>query len=261
MPTASRFLEPRFIALAHRGGARLPANLGIENTITAFENAVKLGYRYLETDVHATKDGHVVAFHDTVLWRMTETPGKLADLTLAEIKRLRVGGRESIATFAELLEAFPTANFNVDLKADDVVAPFAAEIKRHGAQHRVCVGSFATARIRRFRKLLPEVATAVSTRGVAVLPTCCVPITRARGDVFQVPMTATVGGIPIRLVTPQIVKTVHRANRKIHVWTIDNPEVMHELIDWGVDGIFTDRPDLLRDVLQSRGMWSTRQGT
>ncbi|MFV0429052.1 MAG: glycerophosphodiester phosphodiesterase [Arachnia sp.] len=255
------YLAPEFLALAHRGGSLLPSNLGIENTLAAFNNAAELGFRYLETDVHATSDGHLAAFHDADLSRVTDVPGRISQFTLAQLSTVRVGGREQIPTLDDLLEAFPDARFNLDIKADAATDLLVDAVKRHRAAHRVCVGSFAISRIHRFRRELPGVTTAASPFGAAGLAWGRWLLAASAGDVFQVPMQHQVAGVTTRLVTPRSVSAVHRSGRKIHVWTIDRPEVMHELIDWGVDGIVTDRPDLLRDVLQARGMWSTHIGT
>lgn len=249
------FLSPEFIAMAHRGGSLLTNNLGIENTVRAFTNAVQLGFRYLETDVQTTRDGRLVAFHDDTLDRVTEISGPLRDLLAEELEELLVGDREPIPTMDELFETFPEANFNIDLKSGTAVAPLAETIKRHGAQRRVCVASFARTRINRFRSLLPQVPTAVSSTGVAALTMGAVS---AGGQVYQVPLQHLVGPVTLDIVTPRNIERIHAAGKKIHVWTVDDPTTMHRLIDWGVDGIITDRPDSLKDVLRARGMWSTQ---
>ncbi|MDU7359899.1 MAG: glycerophosphodiester phosphodiesterase [Propionibacteriaceae bacterium] len=251
----SEFLKPRFIAFAHRGGSFLPANLGIENTMLAFENAAKLGFNYMETDVHVTRDGHLVAFHDDHLARVTDFEGKPGDLTLAELKQLRVGRREEIPTLDELLDAFPSLKFNIDIKNKRATLPLSKAIDQHNAHDRVCVGSFNDARLRLFRKLQPTVTTAASPSAVALLRAGQV---RTAGDVYQVPIRKRIGMINWDIVTPTTVKLIHKAGKKIHVWTIDDDTTMHRLIDWGVDGIMTDRPELLKSVLRMRGMWSTR---
>lgn len=249
------YLSPEFIPMAHRGGALLTANLGIENTTRAFAAAVDLGYRYLETDVHVTADGQLVAFHDDDLLRVTDIPGRLSEFVLEEVLELKVGDRESIPTLDELFETFPGINFNIDIKDNGAVGPLADAIRRHGAERRVCVGAFSRARIRRFRSLMPEVPTSVSPSGVAAM---MAGVISTGGQVFQVPLSHNVGPVTRDVVTPRAIKRIHAAGRKIHVWTIDDPSTMHRLIDWGVDGIITDRPDLLKDVLRARGMWSTR---
>ena len=149
---------------------------------------------------------------------------------------------------------------NLDVKDGRAVAPMADMIRRHGAHERVCVGSFSLGRISQFRRLLGRVPTAVSPAGamaLALLGTARLP---GPGNVvFQVPLTHRVGGFEMHIITPKTIRAVHRAGRKIHAWTIDDPQLMHELIDWGIDGIITDCPDLLKGVLRTRGMWSTQE--
>lgn len=251
----NEYLKPRFVPLAHRGGAFLPSNLGIENTLKAFSNAVKLGFNYLETDIHATSDGHLIAFHDVDLARVTDFVGKPGALTLRRLKELRVGGREEIPTLDELFEAFPEANFNIDIKEPQCTRLLAEFIDRHAAHDRVCVGSFSGRQIRRFRRLQPSVTTSASVGAAALL---AAGLVRTQGDVYQIPLSHRVGGLNVRLVTAKHIAAIHRAGKKVHVWTIDDESTMHRLIDWGVDGIVTDRPDVLKAVLRARGMWSTR---
>lgn len=256
------YLAPGFIPMAHRGGALLTSNFGIENTLTAFQNAVDLGYRYLETDVHATLDGQLVAFHDPDLGRVTDVPGRIAELPFEAVRTVRVGGVEAVPTLDELLDAFPDARFNIDLKAAGAVPLLAGVIARHSAMNRVCIGSFSRSRLRRFRSLLPGTATAATTAEVITMAAGRVRRRPPKQNVvFQVPMTHTWGPVTVPIVTPRTIRAVHAAGRKIHVWTIDDPDMMHRLIDWGVDGIITDRPDLLKAVLRTRGMWSTQLGT
>lgn len=249
------YLAPEFIAMAHRGGSFMTANLGIENTTRAFSNAVDLGYRYLETDVHASLDGVLFAFHDDNLERVTGFQGSLHSLPADEVRQLLVGGREPIPMLTELFEVFPQARFNIDIKHGAAVAPLVTAIERHGAERRVCVGSFSRPRIKRFRSLLPSVVTAASNVGSAALVAGRIA---KGGQVYQLPLTRTVGPVTVDIVTPRLIERAHRAGRKVHVWTIDEPTTMHRLLDWGVDGIVSDRPDSLKEVLSARGMWSTR---
>lgn len=263
MPSQTgRFLASGFIPMAHRGGSLLTENLGIENTLSAFKNAVALGYTHLETDVHATGDGELVAFHDPELGRVTDTPGLIAELSFKEVRRVLVGGRERIPTLDELLENFPGAYFNIDLKASGAVPLLARTLSRHNAGARVCVGSFSGSRLRSFRRLMPRVATAATTSEVLLMSVGRVSRRTPDVDVvFQVPISYVRGPVTVQLVTPRTVAAVHAADRKVHVWTIDDKDAMHALLDLGVDGIITDRPDLLKGVLHTRGMWSTQQGT
>lgn len=245
------FLDhPGPIAVAHRGGAGVHP----ENTMDAFAHAVSLGYRYLETDAHLTSDGHVIAFHDARLDRVTDRRGLVEALTLREIREARIGGTGEIVVLEELLTAFPEQRFNIDPKSDSVVAPLARLLARTEAIDRVCIGSFSDSRIAEMRRLVgPELCTSGGPRAVARLriasvggrtkvpPMGCVQVpTRARG---------------VTIVDARFVRAAHRRSLPVHVWTIDDPAEMHRLLDLGVDGIMTDQPEVLRGVLRSRAAW------
>lgn len=257
------FFDAPFLALAHRGGAEYPPNVGKENTLFAFGNAVDLGYRYLETDVHATADGRLVAFHDPRLDRVTDSTGAIADLTFDQVRAARIGGELQIPTLAELTEAFPRARFNIDCKAEGAIEPLARAVMELDIGNRVCISSFGVDRLRKLRQLLPDVPSAVSSRAVAQLRFLPwlrrVPVIKdlinSPGVALQIPVTTTVAGRRVRIVTPALIKTAHRTGRQVHVWTIDDAVEIDELLDLGVDGIFTDRPDMLKTALQRRGLW------
>lgn len=253
------YFDAPFLPFAHRGGARYPPNLGRENTVYAFGQAVALGYRYLETDVHATSDGVLIAFHDAVLDRVSDHRGAIGSQPYRRLAEVRIAGVDPIPTFAELLTTFPQARFNVDAKSDRSVDLLAAAIAEHEAYDRVLVSSFGVARLHRLRRRLGDrVPSAASVAGVAV--NRFVPwLTRALntpGVALQLPEYQWVRGRRIRVLTPGLVRTVHRAGKQVHVWTVDDAETMDRLIDLGVDGIFTDRIDTLKAVLQQRGLWS-----
>jgi glycerophosphoryl diester phosphodiesterase len=244
------------LAFAHRGGAFHPEIEGLENSLAAFEHAVVLGYTYLETDVHATRDGVLLAFHDRVLDRVTSHTGTIAEMAYADVAAALIGDREEIPTLASLLERFPEARFNIDIKADAAVAPLAELIRRTGAHDRVCVGSFSDRRMRRFRARMDRlVATACSP--AEVVAARFAPgrlhhaLPRVPGTALQVPHRRG----PLTVVTRAFVQRAHAVGRPVHVWTVDDPVEMHRLLDLGVDGLMTDRTDLLRDVLIERGQW------
>lgn len=261
-PFLDEVLEPpdTVLAMAHRGGALHPELGGLENTMHAFEHAVALGYRYLETDVHATSDGHLVAFHDPVLDRVTDAAGPLAGMAAAEVALARIGGEHAVPSMTDLLEAFPTCRFNIDLKSAAAVAPLADLLERTAAHDRVCVGSFSLSRLRRFRRLTRgRVATSAAPAEVAVflaspLPRIARLVTRGRVAALQVPPRHG----RLRIVDARLVRRAHAAGAHVHVWTVDEPAEMERLIDLGVDGLITDRTDLLKDVLVRRGLWRER---
>jgi glycerophosphoryl diester phosphodiesterase len=244
------------LAIAHRGGAKVAQLLGLENTIRAFRHAVGLGYRYLETDVHASRDGTLFAFHDSSLHRVTGEAGRIGNLDAARISGLYVEG-EPVPRMDQLLEEFPDARFNIDIKAPAATQPLADLLARTGAAERVCVSSFDTARIRRFRQLTGGTVTTGASRqeimAVALGGAGFAHRLRRRAgfSVIQVPYALR----GARFTRPGLVRRAHAAGLHVHVWTVDDPHEIEGLIDMGVDGIFTDRTDVLKDVLTGRGLW------
>ncbi|MEV7195774.1 glycerophosphodiester phosphodiesterase [Streptomyces sp. NPDC093510] len=243
--------HPGPLALAHRGGAAD----GLENTAAAFRRAVDLGYRYIETDVHATADGRLVAFHDTTLDRVTDASGRIIDLPWSEVRRARVAGSEPVPLFEELLESFPDVRWNVDVKAEPALLPLLDLIRRTASWDRVCVGSFSEARVARAQRLAgPRLATSLGTRGVAALRMVSygVPAALRRSAVCaQVPETHG----RIRVVDHRFVRAAHARGLQVHVWTVNDAEQMTALLDLGVDGIVSDHIETLRGVLKDRGTW------
>lgn len=239
------------IAMAHRGGARHPDNVGYENSMHAFEQAVGLGYRYVETDLHATSDGVVVAFHDHRLDRVTDRSGVIAELPWSEVRQARINGHEPIPLLSEVLERFPKIRFNLDIKADNGVQPAARLLREHDAIDRVCVSSFSQARVDLIRRELGErLATGFGQREIARLRFAPYRMV-SRGACLQIPEYYG----RLRVLTPSLLRRAHALGKQVHVWTVDNPPDMHRLLDAGVDGLITDRTDLLRDVLIERGQW------
>ncbi|MFE4413777.1 glycerophosphodiester phosphodiesterase [Streptomyces sp. NPDC056821] len=252
-PVRHPYLDhPGPIPFAHRGGAAD----GLENTVAQFRHAAGLGYRYMETDVHATADGRLVAFHDATLDRVTDGAGRIADLPWEDVRHARVAGREPVPLFAELLESFPEVRWNVDVKAEPALRPLLDLIERTNAWDRVCVGSFSEARVIRAQRLAgPRLATSYGTRGVLALRlrSWGLPAVPRRSAVAaQVPVSQY--GVPV--VDRRFVRTAHARGLHVHVWTINEPALMHRLLDLGVDGIMTDHIDTLRKVMEDRGVWA-----
>lgn len=252
------------IAFAHRGGA----GEAPENTLPAFEAAVGMGFRYLETDVHLTRDGVLLAFHDSSLDRLTDQAGPIARLTLAEVRAADAGYTFSpdgggsfpfrgtgvvIPTLEELLTRWDDVYLNIDAKSDDTVAPLVELVERLDVLGRVCIGSFSDRRVARIRALasgricssMGQVATATA---FAASRTGRMPSFHA--DCLQVPRR---WGMlrPDR----RFVDAAHRAGLPVHVWTVDDEAEMHALLDLGVDGIMSDHPRLLKQVFVDRGLW------
>src|SRR4051794_13578277 len=241
--------------MAHRGGAIEH----LENTMPAFQACVDLGYRYLETDVQLTADGVLVAFHDASLERVTDRTGRLEHLSWAEVSAARIGGREPIVRLEDLLGAWPDVRFNLDVKAAGVLAALVRTIRRLGAVERICIGSFSDARVAAARRLFgPALCTALGPREVAALRLSsysprAARLVRVQAGCAQVPLH--LGGRA--LVDERFLAAAHARGLQVHVWTVDDPAECTRLLDLGVDGIMTDRPAMLRELLEKRGQWAT----
>jgi glycerophosphoryl diester phosphodiesterase len=241
------------IAFAHRGGAAD----GLENSLAAFARAVELGYRYLETDVHATADGVLLAFHDHTLDRVTDRVGRVARLPWDVVSRARIGGREPIPLLEDLLGTWPDIRVNVDVKEAAALAPLVRAIRRTGALDRVCVASFSERRLAYVRRELgPRLCTSLGPRGVLLLRAAA----SHRAAAVLAPRGVPCAQVPdrvawLRVVTPGLVDLAHARGQRVHVWTVDEAADMHRLLDQGVDGIMTDQIATLRDVMVARGHW------
>jgi glycerophosphoryl diester phosphodiesterase len=258
-------IRPRFpfldhpgpIPFAHRGGALEE----FENTWKSFAHARDLGYRYLETDVNATSDGVVLAIHDPFLHRVTDRHGLVRELTWQELSAIRLDGNGPIPRLDELLHAWPEARWNIDVKHDTAVDPLVATLRRTDAVDRVCITSFSDRRLTRVRRALgPALCTALgpaavgSLRLASMLPSAAAAPMVAplvRFGAVQVPVHR--GRMP--LVDSRFVRMAHRARLQVHVWTVNDEVTMSRLLDLGVDGIMTDRPSVLKQVLEGRQQW------
>jgi glycerophosphoryl diester phosphodiesterase len=234
------------IPFAHRGGASdVP-----ENTLPAFEHAVNLGYQYVETDVQVTSDGVLVAFHDNDLRRTCGRPGRISELPWSDVRTAMVEGAAPIPLLEDLLATWPELRINIDCKSDAAVDALVACLRRTNALHRVLLGAFNDARLRRLRKELGDgVCTSLGPLGVASLR-----YGRPRhreAMAAQVPVRQG----PLVVTNAAFVDRAHALGLAVHVWTIDEPDEIRRLLDLGVDGIMTDRPEVLRNVFQERGLW------
>ena len=238
------------IAFAHRGGgSEWP-----ENTMPAFEAAVDLGFQYLETDVHVTCDGVLLAFHDDVLDRVTNLAGRISELDYAFVRQAKVGGQEPIPKFEDLLGAWPHIRINIDPKSDAAVDPLMRCLEKFRALDRVCIGSFSGERLHRVRAAFgSKVCTSMAPLDVV----------RLKARQFGLPtgaFDALCAQVPVRrngltIVDRSFIKTAQSLGLQVHVWTIDDPEEMERLVELGVHGIMSGRPSVLKTVLQNRALW------
>lgn len=236
---------------AHRGLAlEVP-----ENTLLAFAKALAAGATYLETDVHASSDGVAVIAHDPDLQRIAGRPGLVEDFTFAELSKMELGAGQQFCSLAHALDTFPEARFNIDIKSAAAAVPAAAAIVAARASNRVLVSSFSERRRRDALAHLPGVVSSASgPRFVTALLAGKLglsPATRwaLRGLVaVQVPERA----LGLTVTTRRMIDRLHAAGVEVHVWTVNDPDRMRELLDLGVDGIVTDRADLALAVVASR---------
>lgn len=237
------------IAFAHRGG-----NIAApENTLAAFEHAVSLGYQYLETDVHRSADGVLVAFHDPDLSRTCGVDANIVDLTWAEISELRVGGAEPIPRMIDLLDRWPNHRFNIDCKSDEAVDPFVELVTERHLHDRICVGSFSLRRLRTLRSRLGRgLLTSMAPSEIGSLRLAG----RLPGNHPRAAQVPTDAG-RLTVVNERFITHAHKAGVPVHVWTINDAPTMERLLDLGVDGIMTDDVELLRSVFTERRLWQT----
>lgn len=241
---------PRIIA--HRGLA-LDAP---ENTMLAFLKALSAGVSHLETDVHASADGQAVVSHDVDLTRVAGRDVRVDQLTMAELRRVDLGSGQGFSSLAELLDAFPDARVNIDIKSSAAIEPTIRTIADAKATDRVLVTSFDEKRRAATVAGLPGVATSASStiiaRALVALGTGSHrAIVKALAGVGAVQVPERYG--PVRIITPRNVRLLREAGVEVHVWTINDPADMRRLLDIGVDGLVTDRADLGLKLLGERG--------
>ena len=255
------FLDhPRPVAFAHRGGAAHAP----ENSWTAFEHAVNLGYAYLETDARATSDGKLMAFHDRTLDRVTDGSGPIGARSYREVAALRIAGSEPIPLIEDLLGAWPDVRFNIDLKDEPGISLLPGVLRRTGAWDRVCVTSFSGSRLRTARGLLDQPVCMTTSPAAIAAVRCAIGAVRTRGPQTRLLTTRLSGAearcdlVPGRVATGSLVRRAHALGLDVHVWTINDRAEMTRFLDLGADGIMTDDIETLRDVLIERGQWHPR---
>jgi glycerophosphoryl diester phosphodiesterase len=243
---------PGPLGFAHRGGAAA----GDENTTAAFARAAGLGYRYIETDTHATADGVAVVFHDDTLERLLGRPGRMIDLRWADLSTERVGGAAAVPRLDEVLAAYPDIRFNIDAKTDEAVQPTVEVVERLKAHDRVLLASFSSARLRRLRAAAgPSVASSMGMAEVVRMW----GLYQVRRPYRPQPGVAAIQIPPrygrLQLATRRFVDYAHRCGLHVHLWTIDDAQEIRYFLDLGVDGIMTDHIEVLREVYLERGIW------
>ena len=240
------------IAFAHRGGT----SAAPENTLRAFDDAVTLGYRYVETDVHSTRDGRLVAFHDNDLQRTCGKPWQIEETDWSTLSTARIDGTDPIPLLEDLLTSWPDLRINIECKSDAAMQPLIDTIRRSNCIDRICVGSFSDKRLQHIRSELGAgLCTSMGPQEVVRLvlgSTTGIPISPSRHALIaQVPVRQG----PIPVVTRRSIARAHRLGLQIHVWTIDDPLQIGQLLDMGVDGVMSDDTRALKDVFVARNLW------
>jgi len=254
-PRYSFLDHPGPIPFAHRGGA-LEAP---ENSWSAFERAVGLGYRYIESDVHATRDGVVVTIHDADMRRVAGRPGLIREMSWSELSGMTLADGRPVPRLDEALSAWPALRWNLDAKHDSVVAPLVDAVRRASAIERVCLTSFDDRRIWRMRRALgPRLCVGMGAASITAMRLASLSPLGSRAKALgvfgaaQVPLRQ--GRVPV--LDRRFLETCHQLGVAVHVWTVDDPLSMDRVLDLGADGVMTDRPTALKEVLVRRGQWA-----
>jgi glycerophosphoryl diester phosphodiesterase len=262
VPRHPYFDGPYPRAYAHRGW-HIDDLDGCENTLAAFHRAVTEGFSYLELDVHASADGVAVVHHDPTLDRTTDGSGWIRALPAGALAGVRVRGREPVPLLEQVLTELPDTRITVELKSGAVVEPVLEVLERTGSWHRVCVGSYHDGWLRRAREAAgPRLCTSMAQGAAFGLRTRAwldglpgplqrIPAPPSAGDLAHLPRH--IG--PLTVVDAALLRVAHLSGREVHVWTVDTATHMSALLDLGTDGLLSDRPDVLREVLHARGVW------
>ena len=233
------FLASNFQAFVHRGNAKFFR----ENTIEAFKSAKEIGFNYLETDLRITKDDKIITFHDPSLLRTSGQNIQLTDINYKDLNRLSFYQPGHTPTFNELLEEFPTNFFNIDLKVSKIGLKVLKIIKDMKAEDRICIGSFHSSRLDEIQRTNSRVLTSMGIRDIIKIKFLNIP--NKRSKIIQIPENWN----GIKVFTKKLLQRSHSLGFKVHVWTVNKREEMQKFIDLGVDGLMTDKPELLKEVL------------
>lgn len=254
MARTSYFDAPLPRRFAHRGLSSHRPGID-ENSIAAFEAAIAAGATHVESDTHATADGAALLFHDDDLSRVANIPSRISELSLAQIKEIRLNHGSEIPTLPEVFEQFPDLYLNLDIKSEQAIEPTVRAIEKYQAHDRVLVSSFSDNRRQKALTLLSKpVATSASMKTVISAWLSHqflfgIGFSRIVRDVdaFQIPMSQG----PVKLATKSFIKRAQKAGTEVHFWTINDAKTMRSLIELGADGIVTDRVDILSSLSNS----------
>ena len=239
----------KFTPFSHRGGSIE----NDENTLEAFEKSINLGYQYIETDVRHTKDNKLVIFHDADLKRICNLDVSISSLSFKELQEYKIFNKHKIPLLSEALNTWSNVYFNIEPKSEESAYLLLDELKKQKDLNRFCVGSFKSANLSIMRVgLKHKICTSMSQDEVInFFINRFFPFSNNNAPCLQIPMYF----YGVKIVTKNLVDHVHNLGKKIHVWTINDESEMKTLIDYEVDGIMTDRPKKLKELLLERLLW------
>tara|TARA_Y100001958_G_C21230245_1_gene555913 strand:+ start:924 stop:1661 length:738 start_codon:yes stop_codon:yes gene_type:complete len=233
-----------FIALSHRGDS----NDYVENSFEAFKSVVDMGFEYIETDLRKTSDDKIIAFHDEDLKRLFNIDLKVENLTFKEIDKFFSKKNCKLLTLKETLINFPETKFNIDLKIEGVIQESISIVKELKAFDRVCFASFSSSHTDKVLKDNPKAIVSMGMKDVAYLK--FFNYLRKDSKILQVPLNWK----GVNIVNSKLIQKAKEKDLFIHVWTINDRETIVKLIEMGVHGIVTDKPDLIKDVMKEKNL-------
>ncbi len=235
-----------FIGLSHRGNSKE----FIENSFEAFNSVVQMGYKYIETDLRMTLDREVIAFHDLDLKRLFGIDVQVNDLTFNEIANLFKEKNCKLLSLEDALKSFPDTKFNIDLKDNKVTKDSIDIVSKLNAFHRVCFASFNSGRTQEVLNFNQNASVSMGLKDVAKFK--FFKMRNKNIKFIQIPLVWN----GIKVVTKNLIKKAHEKGLLVHVWTINDKKVMNDLINIGVNGIVTDEPNILMEVMKNKNLIS-----
>ena len=235
-----------FIGLSHRGNSKK----FIENSFEAFNSVIKLGYKYIETDLRMTLDNEVIAFHDPDLKRLFNLELQVKDLTFNEINNLFKEKNSSLLTLENALKKFPKIYFNIDLKVEKVIQESIRVVADLNAFDRVCFASFYSSRIEEVLQHNKNAIVSMGMKDVALFK--FFKLNNKNIKIIQIPLKWK----GVKVLTRNLIQKAHKNNLLVHVWTINDRKTINNLIDLGVNGVITDKPELLMEIMKERDLIS-----
>ena len=235
-----------FIGLSHRGNSKK----FIENSFEAFNSVIQMGYKYIETDLRMTLDKEVIAFHDPDLKRLFNLDLQVKDLTFNEVANLFIEKNCNLLTLKDALIKFPKIHFNIDLKVEEVIEDSIKVVADLNAFDRVCFASFHSSRTRKVLRHNQNAIISMGMKDVALFK--FFNLNDKNIKIIQIPLKWK----GIKILTRNLIKKANISNLLVHVWTINDRKTINNLIDLGVNGIVTDEPELLMEIMKERDLIS-----